>query len=90
MYSLFHTEIYKYRLGYVKSSRPSESARLAELALLKSQFIDIYRRNFASKSLTQQEHELVLQLYEAIKERTKLTDSHIDIIWLEVQKWAAN
>ena len=90
MYSLFHTERYKYSLGYVQSSRSSESARLAEIAFLKSKFIDIYRRNFTSKSLTQQKYELASQLYAMIKERTKLTDSYINIIWLEVQKWAVN
>ena len=90
MYSLFHTERYKYGLGYAQSSRPLESARLAELVLLKSQFVDIYRGNFTSKSLTQQEYELASQLNAMNKERTKLTDSYIDIIWLEVQKWAVN
>ena len=90
MYSLLHSERYKYALGYVRRSRPSEYARLAAIALLKSQFIDIYRRNFVSKSLTKQKYELASQLYETIKKHEKLTDSYIDIVWLEIQKWDVN
>lgn len=65
----------------------SSALKLAEIDLFKSRLLDIYRHNITKQSLTQQEYEIASKSYSLIKERSKLTDKYIDVIWREVQMW---
>ena len=87
MYSLFHTPRYYASSGCIKLSNSLKSVRLAEIAWFKSRLVDIYRRNLRNKSLTRQEYELASQLFSMIKERSKLDESYIDVLWREIQEW---
>lgn len=87
MYSLFHTPRYYASSGCIKLSKPLKSVRLAEIAWFKNRLVDIYRRNLRNKSLTRQEYELASQLFSMIKERSKLDECYIDVLWREIQEW---
>lgn len=82
MYSLF------YKPKYANSRIvQGVNLELMEIDLFKNRILDIYRRNATKQSLTQQEYEIASKSYSLIKERSKLTDKYIDVIWREVQMW---
>lgn len=64
--------------------------KISEIELFKKWIMDVYIRNFRNQSLTRREYEIVTETYLLIKERSRLTDSYIDVICENMQKWTVD